>query len=167
MSYRLARTEDDAEVKQAVDEAQAIYDKHGKWEWVEWAGKTLMPRLHMQMEMERENTMRAEQDVIEEERFQVERAQHKEERAAKEVELEKKEEEYIWQLDAKEIDEHKFRELIDELDLERAMAKSVAEGPVTTQATTQDKCKGNLTDLRRILHLSLAKGNPKLIYKSR
>jgi hypothetical protein len=23
------------------------------------------------------------------------------------------------------------------------------------------KCKGNLTDLRRILHLSLAKGNPK------
>jgi hypothetical protein len=28
-------------------------------------------------------------------------------------------------------------------------------------------CKGNLTDLRRILHLSLAKGNPKLIYKSK
>jgi hypothetical protein len=24
-----------------------------------------------------------------------------------------------------------------------------------------DVCKGNLTDLRRILHLSLAKGNPK------
>jgi hypothetical protein len=23
------------------------------------------------------------------------------------------------------------------------------------------ECKGNLTDLRRILHLSLAKGNPK------
>jgi hypothetical protein len=23
-------------------------------------------------------------------------------------------------------------------------------------------CKGNLTDLRRILHLSLAKGNPKI-----
>jgi hypothetical protein len=29
------------------------------------------------------------------------------------------------------------------------------------------ECKGNLTDLRRILHLSLAKGNPKLIYKSK
>jgi hypothetical protein len=28
-------------------------------------------------------------------------------------------------------------------------------------------CKGNLTDLRRILHLSLAEGNPKLIYKSK
>jgi hypothetical protein len=28
-------------------------------------------------------------------------------------------------------------------------------------------CKCNLTDLRRILHLSLAKGNPKLIYKSK
>jgi hypothetical protein len=24
-----------------------------------------------------------------------------------------------------------------------------------------NNCKGNLTDLRRILHLSLAKGNPK------
>jgi hypothetical protein len=31
----------------------------------------------------------------------------------------------------------------------------------------QEYCKGNLTDLRRILHLSLAKGNPKLIYKSK
>jgi hypothetical protein len=26
---------------------------------------------------------------------------------------------------------------------------------------TGGNCKGNLTDLRRILHLSLAKGNPK------
>jgi hypothetical protein len=26
---------------------------------------------------------------------------------------------------------------------------------------TPEDCKGNLTDLRRILHLSLAKGNPK------
>jgi hypothetical protein len=25
----------------------------------------------------------------------------------------------------------------------------------------EEICKGNLTDLRRILHLSLAKGNPK------
>jgi hypothetical protein len=41
-------------------------------------------------------------------------------------------------LDAKEIDEEKFRKLIGELDMERAMAESVAEGPVTTQATTQD-----------------------------
>jgi hypothetical protein len=33
------------------------------------------------------------------------------------------EEEYIWQLDAKEeIDEEKFRDLIGELDLERAMS---------------------------------------------
>jgi hypothetical protein len=41
-------------------------------------------------------------------------------------------------LEAKEIDEEKFRELIGELDMERAMAESVVEGPVTTQATTQD-----------------------------
>jgi hypothetical protein len=28
-----------------------------------------------------------------------------------------------------------------------------------------DECKGNLTVLRRILYLDLAKENPKLIYK--
>jgi hypothetical protein len=53
--------------------------------------------------------------------------------------LEKKEEVYLWQLDAKEINEEKFRDLIGELDLERAMAKSIMEGPATTQATTQDE----------------------------
>jgi hypothetical protein len=75
MSYNLSRTEDDAKVKQAVDEVQAVYNKHGKREWVEWAGKTLMPRLHAQIEMERVDAMRAEQDVIEEERFQAEQVQ--------------------------------------------------------------------------------------------
>jgi hypothetical protein len=29
------------------------------------------------------------------------------------------------------------------------------------KSMTWTKCKGNLTDLRRELHLSLAKGNPK------
>jgi hypothetical protein len=41
-------------------------------------------------------------------------------------------------VDAKEIDNERFWELVNELDLERAMAESVAEGPATTQATTQD-----------------------------
>jgi hypothetical protein len=59
----------------AVDEAQGVYDVHGKWEWVEWAGKTLMLRLHTQIEMERADAMRAEQDAIEEERYQAEWAQ--------------------------------------------------------------------------------------------
>jgi hypothetical protein len=53
MLYRLARTEDDAEVEEAVDKAQGIYNTQGKREWVEWAGKTLMPCLHTQMVMER------------------------------------------------------------------------------------------------------------------
>jgi hypothetical protein len=56
----------------------------------------------------------------------------------KEAELERREEEYIKQLDATEIDDEWFRELINELDLERAMAESVAEGLATMQATTQD-----------------------------
>jgi hypothetical protein len=41
--------------------------------------------------------------------------------------------------DAKEIDEEQFWELVGELDMERAMAESVAEGPATMQATTQDE----------------------------
>jgi hypothetical protein len=32
---------------------------------------------------------------------------------------------------------------------------------VVLVTTVDGKCKGNLTDLRRELHLSLAKGNPK------
>jgi hypothetical protein len=92
--------------------------------------------------MERVDTMRVEQDVLEEERYQAEQAQREEEWAAKEAELEKQEEEYIRQLDVKEIDEEHFRELTGELDLERAMAESVAEGLAMTQATTQDKDVG-------------------------
>jgi hypothetical protein len=48
--------EDDTEVKKAVDEAQGYYDAQEKREWVQWAGKTLMPRLHVQMVMERVDT---------------------------------------------------------------------------------------------------------------
>jgi hypothetical protein len=68
MLYHLAHTEDDAEVKKAVDEAQGIFDTHGKREWVEWAGKTLMPHMHAQMVMERADAEQAEQDTLEETR---------------------------------------------------------------------------------------------------
>jgi hypothetical protein len=47
--------------------------------------------------------------------------------------------EYIRQLNAKEIDEDRFCELVGELDLERAMGESVVEGLATMQATTQDE----------------------------
>jgi hypothetical protein len=53
MSYQLGCTEDDAEVKKAVDEAQEYYNAQDRREWVEWAGKTLMPCLHAQMAMEK------------------------------------------------------------------------------------------------------------------
>jgi hypothetical protein len=45
-------------------------------------------------------------------------------------------------MNAKEIDEDRFRELVGELDLERAMGESIAEGPATMQATTQDEEAG-------------------------
>jgi hypothetical protein len=65
MSYQLERTEEDTEVKKAVDKAQAYYDVQDKREWVEWAGKTLMPRLHAQIVMEKADEMRAEQEQLE------------------------------------------------------------------------------------------------------
>jgi hypothetical protein len=49
--------------------------------------------------------------------------------------LDKKEAEYIRQVNAKEIDKARFWELVSELDLERAMGESIAEG----LAMTQDK----------------------------
>jgi hypothetical protein len=51
-------------------------------------------------------------------------------------------------------------------DKSRSMVKS-AEWSESDGLLMFRGCKGNLTDLRRELHLSLAKGNPKLIYKSR
>jgi hypothetical protein len=57
--------EDNAEVKKAIDEVQEFYDAQEKREWVKWAGKVLMPRLHVQIAMEKANTARAEQDVME------------------------------------------------------------------------------------------------------
>jgi hypothetical protein len=66
MSYRLGRTEDDVDVKKAVDEVQVYYNAQEKWEWVDWAGKILMPRIHAQMAMEQADAMRAEQEELEE-----------------------------------------------------------------------------------------------------
>jgi hypothetical protein len=129
----LGRTEDDVDVKEAVDQAQAYYNAQEKREWVEWAGKILMPRLHTQMAMEQVDAMRAEQEALEEMRRQDEEEQRERERAEKEAEWEEREVELIRQVEAKEIDDERFRKLVNELDLERAMAESVAEGPATTQ----------------------------------
>jgi hypothetical protein len=65
--------------------------------------------------------------------------EQEQERAAKEAELDKKEAEYIGQVNAKEINKVRFWELVGELDLERVMGESIAEGLATTQVTTQDK----------------------------
>jgi hypothetical protein len=73
------------------------------------------------------------QEALEEMRRQDEREQREQEQAEKEVELEEKEAKYIQQLDGRVINTEKFRELIGEFDMERAMGESVAEGPATTQ----------------------------------
>jgi hypothetical protein len=133
MSYRLGCTEDDVDVKNVVDEAQKYYNAQEKREWVKWAGKILMPRLHAQMAMEQVDVMRAEQEALEEIQRQDEEEQREREWVEKEAEWEKREAEFIRQVDAKEIDDERFRELVNELNLERAMAESVAEGLATTQ----------------------------------
>jgi hypothetical protein len=62
----LGRTEDDVNIKKAVNEVQAYYNAQEKQEWVEWAGKILMPRLHAQMAMEQADAMRAVQEDLDE-----------------------------------------------------------------------------------------------------
>jgi hypothetical protein len=57
----------------------------------------------------------------------------------KEVELDEKEAKLIRQVNAKEINELQFWELVAELDLERAMGESVVEGPATMWAMAQDE----------------------------
>jgi hypothetical protein len=42
----LGGTEDADNVKKVVDKVQAAFDSQEKQEWVEWASKMLMPRLH-------------------------------------------------------------------------------------------------------------------------
>jgi hypothetical protein len=146
MSHCLGRTEDDVDVKKAVDEAQVYYNAQEKREWVEWAGKILMPRLHVQMAMEQADAMRVEQEELEEMRQQDEGEQREREQVEKEAEWEEREAELIRQVDAKEIDDERFWELVNKLDLERAMAESVAEGPATTQATMHDREVGRVNE---------------------
>jgi hypothetical protein len=134
MSYQLGHTEDNAKVKKAVDEAQKYYNVQDRRDRVEWAGKMLIPRLHVQMAMEKADAARVEQDMMDKVRLQQE-----EERVAKEAELDEKEAEYIRQVNVKEIDKDRFWELVAELDLERAMGDSVAEGLAMMQATMQDE----------------------------
>jgi hypothetical protein len=87
--------------------------------------------------MEKTDLVRVEQDTMDELRLQEERVQREEEQVAKEAELDKKEAEYIRQVNMKEIDKNQFQELVGELDLERVMEDSIAEGLATMQATTQ------------------------------
>jgi hypothetical protein len=98
-----------------------------KGEWVDWAGKILMPRLHAQVAMEKVDAARAEQEEMEELRRQDERAQQEQEWAAKEAELDEKEAKCIQQVNAKEIDKARFCELLS-LDLERVMGRALQRG---------------------------------------
>jgi hypothetical protein len=63
-------------VQKAVDKAQGYFNAQEKREWVEWAGKTLMPRLDAQIVIEKADTARAEQEELEEMQRQNEREQH-------------------------------------------------------------------------------------------
>jgi hypothetical protein len=134
--------EDDTKVSKAINEVQEYYEAQDRQEWVEWAGKILMPCLHVRIEMERADVMRAEQEEEEQLWRQGKRAWQEQEQADKEAELDEKEVEYIRQVNAKEINEQWFWELVGELDLERAIKESMAKGPPTTRVITQDKDVG-------------------------
>jgi hypothetical protein len=68
MSYRLGYTEDNVDVKKAVDEVQEYYNTQEKWEWVEWARMILMPQLYVEIVMEKVDAMRVEQEELEKSR---------------------------------------------------------------------------------------------------
>jgi hypothetical protein len=52
--------EDNIDMKKVVNKVQEYYDAQEKREWVEWAGKTLMLRLHTQIAMETVDAARVE-----------------------------------------------------------------------------------------------------------
>jgi hypothetical protein len=131
--------EDDTKVSKAVDEVQEYYNVQDKREWVEWAGKILMPRLHAQIAMEKVDAAKVEQEEAEEMQRQNERAQWEREWVEKEAELDEKEVEYIRQVNTKEIDESQFWEFVAELDMERTMGEIIAEGLAMIQVTIQDE----------------------------
>jgi hypothetical protein len=58
--------EDNTEASKAVEKAQEYYDVQDKREWVEWAGKILMLRLHAQIVMEKADVERAVQEEADE-----------------------------------------------------------------------------------------------------
>jgi hypothetical protein len=134
MSYRLGLTEEDTEVKKVVDEAQAYYDVQEKREWVEWAGKTLMPHLHAQMAMEKVDVVRVEQEELEEMRRQDKREQQEWEWAELEAELDEKQVEYIRQMNAK-----------GKTAPTRAKVYGVVEGPVSLLVKSLSSCANTNT----------------------
>jgi hypothetical protein len=85
MSYCLGYTEDDIKMKKVVDEVQEYYNVQEKREWVEWASKISMPWLHVQMVMEKADTIRAEQKESEDSQQQDEKEQQGQEWAEKEA----------------------------------------------------------------------------------
>jgi hypothetical protein len=56
--------EEDTKVQMVVDNTQEYFNTQDKREWVEWAGKMLMPCLHAQIAIEKVDTEWAEQDAM-------------------------------------------------------------------------------------------------------
>jgi hypothetical protein len=59
------------------------------------------------------------------------------------------------------VQQHIFGTVTDRMMLQISHQTTGAAMWKEIRTLHEGKCKGNLTDLRRILHLSLAKGNPK------
>jgi hypothetical protein len=77
------------DVCKAVDEAQATYNGQAKWEWVDWAGKTLMLKLYAQIQRERKDEEIVQQQAANNERIRAEEEWAEQEAAEQEVEFER------------------------------------------------------------------------------
>jgi hypothetical protein len=81
----LGRTKDNDDIKKVVNEAQAAFNGQEKQEWVDWAGKTLMQRMHTQMELGKWDEDITWQQAVNDEWLRAEEEQIEQKAAEQEV----------------------------------------------------------------------------------
>jgi hypothetical protein len=125
----------------AIDEAHIIFDSFDKREWVGWAGKTLMPKLHGEIEVEKSAAATAEKRRANEEQREREKGEQQEK-------FDRRAEELIRAFQEKKIDQEKLQSSVQVLNADiaifkgEAMAESVAMSPPATQEeTTHDEAE--------------------------
>jgi hypothetical protein len=125
----------------AINEARGTFNSFDKREWVGWAGKTLMPKLHGEIEAEKLAAAMVDKHRAEEERREREKTEQQEK-------FDRRAEELIRAFQEKKIDQEKLQLSVWALNAEiavfkgEAIAESIATSPPATQEeTTHDEAE--------------------------